>query len=44
MELPAAFDNRIANPRQPNVPPKDIHHGESNKDEKLLVYIGYTAQ
>ena len=40
----AVFDNSIANPRQPNVPPKDIHHGESNKDEKLLVYIGYTAQ
>jgi len=37
------FDNSIANPRQPTVPPKDIHYGESNKDEKLLVYIGYTS-
>jgi hypothetical protein len=40
----AAFDNSIANPRQPTIPPKDIHYGESNKDEKLLVYIGYTSK
>lgn len=40
----ALYDNSIANPRQPNVPPKDIHGGETNKDEKLLVYIGYTAK
>lgn len=38
------YDNSIANPRQPNVPPKDIHSGETSKDEKLLVYIGYTAK
>lgn len=40
----ANFDNSIANPRQPNSPPKDIHTGETNKDEKLLVYLGYTEQ
>jgi hypothetical protein len=39
-----AFDYSITNPRQPNVPTKDIQHGESNKDEKVLVYIGYTAK
>jgi len=42
--ISAVYDNSIANPRQPNVPPKDIHSGETNKDEKLLVYIGYTSQ
>lgn len=40
----AVYDNSIANPRQPNVPPKDIHSGETSKDEKLLVYIGYTTK
>ncbi len=40
----AVYDNSIANPRQPNVPPKDIHSGETSKDEKLLVYIGYTSK
>ena len=42
--ISAVYDNSIANPRQPNVPPKDIHSGETNKDEKLLVYIGYTSK
>jgi len=40
----AVYDNSVANPRQPHVPPKDIHFGETSKDEKLLVYIGYTVQ
>ncbi|MFM7187319.1 MAG: redoxin domain-containing protein [Armatimonadota bacterium] len=38
----AVFDNSTANPKQPSVPPKDVHAGETNRDEKLLVYIGYT--
>lgn len=44
INVSALFDNSIANPRQPNSPPKDIHTGETNKDEKLLLYIGYTVQ
>jgi len=40
----AAFDYGIANHGQPDGPSTDIHYGESNKDEKLLINIGYTAQ
>ncbi len=34
-------DNSDANPRNPNHPPVDVHHGESTTEEMMIGWIGY---
>ncbi len=40
LELTAVYDNSVANPRNPNNPPRDVRWGEQTTDEMCLAFIG----
>ena len=40
--LTAHYDNSAANPRNPNIPPKDVMWGEETTDEMALAFVGFT--
>ena len=42
LDLVATFDNSVANPRNPNQPPRLVHWGEKTTDEMCLVFLGVT--
>ena len=42
VELTAFYDNSLANPKNPNNPPKEVRWGEETTDEMCLAFIGFT--
>jgi hypothetical protein len=42
LDLVATYDNSDGNPRNPNRPPKEIHEGESTKDEMCNCFLAFT--
>ena len=43
IHMSAVYDNSVANPRNPNSPPKFVTWGEQTTDEMSLVFFGYTV-
>ncbi len=43
VQLVARYDNSLANPRNPNNPPRTMTWGEQTTDEMCLAYLGFTV-
>ncbi|MGI8480883.1 MAG: hypothetical protein ACR2MF_02255, partial [Chthoniobacterales bacterium] len=41
--MEARFDNSVANPRNPNNPPKTVYFGMRTKDDMCILYLFYTV-
>jgi len=41
--LTARYDNSSSNPRNPNIPPKEVRWGEETTDEMCIAFIGFTV-
>lgn len=42
--LEGLYDNTMENPRQPNVPPREVRWGEPATEEMLIAYLTYVAE
>ncbi|MBI3268039.1 MAG: ascorbate-dependent monooxygenase [Planctomycetes bacterium] len=43
LDLEAYYDNSATNPKNPNLPPKPVKHGEQTTDEMCLCFVQVTA-
>lgn len=42
--LEGVYDNTMENPRQPNIPPREVRWGEPATEEMLIAYLTYVAE